>query len=108
MNLKSLISSIKNINSKKVVYKRKVIVPDSDWLHMVVFSIIFIIASGIFGLWVFSIVSSGYFWKMESVPDVKEYKLNKNNLNIFYKYIQDKQEKFQSIPDKDSVKNPFI
>ena len=106
MNLKYFLNKI---NNKKVVYKRRTIIPDYDWLCMVLCSVILVLFLGAIGLWVFTFVSSGSLWRVEKLPEVKEYRLNKKDLDMFLQYTNDRSEKFNVLNNKtESTKNPFL
>jgi hypothetical protein len=109
MNIKDFLNKIKNFGRKQTVYKRRIIYPDYDWICMVICSIFRVLFLGAVGLWVFSFVSSGSLWKVDSLPDIKEYKLNKKNLDIFQKYTKEKNEKSDNLKvNPENIQNPFL
>lgn len=99
---------IKKIRGSSDDYKRKTIFPDRDWSYMVLFMVLVVLVFGALGFLFFNKVSSGSFWQINSEIEVKEYKLNKNNLNNFYKYINEKQDRLDSSDSFIQIPNPFI
>ncbi len=102
---KKITDKIKFLKSSSI-YKRRVICPDKDWIFMIMSTFLFVIIFGFLGLWLFKIVSSGVFWKVDFQTEVREYKLNKKNLNDFFEYMDSKREKLDS--GVLNIPNPFF
>lgn len=101
-------SSIRISSKKEISYDKRVIRPIKDWVTILIISQIIIFSGAIFAFYFYMQVDSGEFYKTTDNDLTNDVKINSALLKHTVDYVNEKEQRFANILQKETPRDPSI